>query len=82
MDVKFAWIPTWHSMDHVSFEIILKNHLLEVGPTQHHETMALRTLTVDLFTLECNVKSYVTEPSTKCYISMKFHSCGSSHMIK
>jgi hypothetical protein len=29
---------------------ILKNHLLEVGLTQNHETIALRTLTtVDLF---------------------------------
>ena len=25
---------------------IFKNHLLEVGPTQHQETMALRTLTI------------------------------------
>ena len=30
--------------------ILFKNHLLEVGPTQNQETMALRTLTtVDLF---------------------------------
>jgi hypothetical protein len=30
--------------------IIFKNHLLEVGLTQNHETMALQTLTtIDLF---------------------------------
>jgi hypothetical protein len=52
MDVKFAWIPTWHRMDHVSRSLGLfsKNHLFEVGLTQNRETMALRTLTtVDLF---------------------------------
>ena len=52
MDVKSAWIPTWHQMDHVFMVtwIIFKNHLLEVGLTQNRETIALRTLTtIDLF---------------------------------
>ena len=52
MDVKSTWIPTWHPMDHVFMvtRIIFKNHLLEVGPTQNQETMALGTLTTtDLF---------------------------------
>jgi hypothetical protein len=50
MDVKSTWVPTWHQMDCVSWSLGLKNHLLEVGPTQNRETMALRTLTtVDSF---------------------------------
>ena len=39
-------------MDHVSWSLglFLKNYLLEVGPTQNQETMALQTLTtINLF---------------------------------
>src|ERR1700737_5532256 len=51
-DVKSTWIPTWRLLDHVSCSLgscfmltwtIFKNRLLEVGPTQKMETMALRT---------------------------------------
>ena len=51
-DVKSTWIPTWRQLDHVSWSLgscfmltwtIFKNRLLEVGPTQKMETMALRT---------------------------------------
>ena len=52
MDVKSTWIPIWHQLDHVSWSLgmFFFNHLLEVGLTQHRETMAFRTLTtVDLF---------------------------------
>ena len=52
MDVKSAWIPTWHPMDHVSLSLGLFSidHLLEVGLTRNHETTALWTLTtVGLF---------------------------------
>ena len=51
MDIKSAWIATWHRMDHVVVTwTILQNHLLEVGLTQYRETVALRTLTtIDLF---------------------------------
>ena len=52
MDVKSTWIPTWHQMDHVFVVTwtIFENHLLKIGLTQDHETMALQTLTtVDLF---------------------------------
>ena len=45
MDVKSTWIPTWHQVDHVScsLELFCKTHLLEVGLTQHWETMALKS---------------------------------------
>ena len=50
MDVKSTWIPTWHRMDHVScFMVkwtIFKNHILEVGLTQNHDTMTLWNLTI------------------------------------
>ena len=52
MDVKSTWVHTWHRMDDASWSLGMfsKDHLLEVGPAQNRETMALRTLTtVDLF---------------------------------
>ena len=52
MDVKFAWIPTRHQMEHVSWSLGLFSqiHLLEVGLPQKRETMALPMLTTaDLF---------------------------------
>ena len=52
MDVKSTCIPTWHQMNHVTWSLglVSKTHLLEVGLTQYHETMALLTLiTIDLF---------------------------------
>ena len=54
MDVKSAWVPTGQKwiMFHGHLDNLKKNHLLKVGLTQNHETMALRTLTtVDLFYL-------------------------------
>ena len=42
-----TWLPIWHRMVHVSWLLglfFIKN-LLEVGLTQHQETMALRTFT-------------------------------------
>ena len=54
MDVKSAWISTWHWMYHVFMVtwIIIKNHLLEVGLIQNQETITFWTLTtVDLFYL-------------------------------
>ena len=52
MDVKSTCIPTWHRMGRVSWSLGLfsQNHLLEVGLTQHRETMALWMFTtVGLF---------------------------------
>ena len=52
MDVTSTWIPTWHQMEYVSrsLGLLSKPHLLEVGLTQNHEAMALRTLTtIDSF---------------------------------
>ena len=47
-DEKSTWIPTWHQVGHVSWSLglIFQNHVLEVGLTQSHKTMALRTLTI------------------------------------
>jgi hypothetical protein len=48
--------------------IIFKNHLLEAGPTQNWETMALRMLTtVDLFILLC-VRIRMNRNSLKCHL--------------
>jgi hypothetical protein len=43
LDVKSAWIPTWHRLDHVFMVTwnVVKNHFLEVGLWQNWETMAL-----------------------------------------
>ena len=52
MDVK-VYMDSYMASNGLCFMVtwtIFKNHLLEVGLTQNHETMALQTLTtVDLF---------------------------------
>ena len=56
MDVKSTWILTWHQTEHVLWSLgsISKNRLLEVGPIQNRETMALRLLTtIDFLYLSC-----------------------------
>ena len=54
MDVKFAWIPTWYQMNHVSWSIGLSknNHLLVVGLIQNREITALWNFTV-IYLLYC-----------------------------
>jgi hypothetical protein len=52
MNVKSAWVPTWHQMDHVSWSlgVFSKTTSWRQASPQNRETMALRTLTtVDLF---------------------------------
>ena len=63
LDVKSTWVPIWHRMDHVSWSLGLP-HVLEVGLTQNHEIMALRTLiTIGLFYLF--MRTYMNRNSLK-----------------